>query len=263
MRRLSQLLYLSLLFSINYGAALLDAAAFASDVELSSCIRKEVQDVSAINEYATRTGRGVFFLDADEVLFTTAYEETLDVVHTVRLYPDLEKLIGGIKERGHVVVIMTYNFATAIRQKLKEIGLDVTLFDRILSCEMEGDVMTSKGRLLKGFIAENPFDFGVFIDNFPPFVEDVERVARECALQLYSFICTGYIEMYYRYVYYRLSQLCADIVAGNDVSRKISEISDGIERYKIDISSFKRKYPTFTSFRERIKGLIWPYLTYR
>lgn len=263
MKILSHFLYLFLLFSISCSDAVLDAAALAGDRESSSCIRKEVHDVSAIREHATREGRGVFFLDADDVLFTNKYDEGLEAVCTVRLYPNLEDLIREIKAEGHRVVIMTYNFADTIRKKLQEIDLEESLFDGILSCEMKGDIMTAKGHLLRNFITDNHFDFGVFIDNFPPFVEDVERMAKELAFQLYSFVSTGYIELYYRYVYYRLSTLYDKRRAGDDVSEEISQIAEGLAMHHIDITSFKAFYPTAESFQEGVRGLIWPYLTYK
>lgn len=263
-----------LAFSINYGAegvlekerlpALKSSVFFK--VETRPITTKEISNLMELSEYANREGRGLFLFDADEVLFTQEYDEASDKVCTVRLYSDLEGLIEGIKSRGHAVVIITYNFESAVKDGLKKIGLDEGLFDQILACELKGDAMTAKGRLLKTFIAESgdSFKFGVFVDNFPPFVENVKQAARECGFELYAFIFTGYLNKYYCYVYHRLSKLCEDQLADKEgVEGRVAHIAEGLSKYNIKIESFKRDYSDINAFQESVKGLIWPYLTLR
>ncbi|MCP5322954.1 MAG: hypothetical protein H6492_02995 [Candidatus Paracaedibacteraceae bacterium] len=226
--------------------------------------REEVEDVSAVRKHITREGAGVFLFDADEVLFTYDVRDGGKVVR-VRLYDDIELLVENIKGRDHEVYIVTYNRETVIRDALKEIGLSDTLFDGIISCEMSGDVKTAKGEKLRKFMEDSKkrYDFAVFIDNFPPFVENIEEVAREMELRLYSFIATGYLEKYYyRYVYDYLKKLQADLSESKDVGEKLTRINKSLIKYRIDINQFIETFPKLKPFKTHVKGLIWPYLVY-
>lgn len=226
--------------------------------------RQEVVDISAIRDHVTTPGKKMFFIDADEVLFTSAVSED-GTVSLVPLYPDLGGLLSEIRRNGHKAYIMTYNKAEEISRKLIAVGLSDSYFDGILSCEMQGDLMTAKGDLLKSFVERNgPVPVAVFIDNFPPFVKNVEQVASELGIKLYSYLCTGYIDLYHAYVYHYLQEIADELKNGKDVSEKTKRIQGSLEKYEIDLSSFKETYPTYESFKAWAdeKKLIWPYLTY-
>lgn len=230
----------------------------------SMVVREEVEDISAVKKHIRRPGDGVFWFDADEVLFTYDVRDGGKVVR-VRLYDDIERLIHSIRERGHEVYIVTYNRATVILDALKEIALSEALFNGIISCEMSGDVKTAKGEKLRKFMSdsEKRYDFAVFIDNFPPFVENIEELAQQIGLRLYSFVATGYLEKYYyRYVYDYLKNLQADLSAGRDVGEKLTRIKGSLSKFRINISRFIETFPKLKPFKAHVKGLIWPYLVY-
>jgi predicted phosphatase len=226
--------------------------------------RKNVQDISAIKIHAHSTEKIAFFIDADEVLFTTTIVNGVPTL--VRLYDDLEGVFSEIRKRGHQVFILTYNKAEEIRRKLLVVKLDESYFDGILSCEMQGDILTSKGSLLRKFVKESKTKFGsfVFIDNFPPFVTDVEKVAQELNLKLHSYVCTGYIDLYHKYVYYHLRKLQEGVANGKGYCHELTRIQKSLAKYRIDISRFSEQYPTYESFKRFAvdQALIWPYLTY-
>lgn len=257
---------------ITFGASIHDvrsAELDAIDTEAqakskSSIIRAEVKDISALQTHAESTDSKVFFIDADEVLFTSAVDKSGKVSY-VRLYDHLETLLSQMRQNGHRVFIMTYNTADEIRRKLAAVGLAENYFDGILSCEMQGDVMTAKGDLLKRFVEQNgPVPVAVFIDNFPPFVKNVEQVASELGITLYSYLSTGYIDFYHAYVYHHLQEIQAGLKEGKDVTAKVDRIQESLKKYKIDLSSFKDAFPTYESFKAWAdeNKLIWPYLTY-
>lgn len=234
------------------------------DKSIETFIRNEVKDISALHPIAENKDPMVFFVDADEVLFTSAVDENGNVSY-VRLYDQLEGLLSQIRQNGHRVFIMTYNTADEIRRKLAAVKLEENYFDGILSCEMKGDVMTAKGDLLKRFVNDNqPVQNAVFIDNFPPFVENVEKVAVELGIRLYSFLSTGYIDIYHAYVYHYLQEMQVGLKEGKDVSEKVTRIQKSLDKHKIDIHAFKERFPNYSDFKawaESVK-LIWPYLTY-
>jgi hypothetical protein len=184
----------------------------------------------------------------------------------VRLHDDLEGLFSAIRKTGHSVYILTYNKAEEIRMKLSKVKLAETFFDGILSCEMEGDIMTAKGDLLRRHVAAstNPYDFAVFIDNFPPFVRNVQTVAQEIGLPLHAYLCTGYIPLYHEYVYYHLRKLQEDSSEGCEKNHDMTRIIKRLAKYRIEITRFLEQYPDFESFKRFAteKALIWPYLTY-
>lgn len=230
----------------------------------SIVVREEVEDVGAVRKHITRAGNGIFLFDADEVLFTYDVRDGGKVAR-VRLYDDIELLIQDIREQGHDIYIVTYNRATVILDALKEIALADTLFNGIISCEMSGAIKTAKGDKLRKFMSdsEKRYDFAVFIDNFPPFVENIEEVARQIGLRLYSFIAVGYLEKYYyRYVYDYLKKLQADLSAGRDAGEKLTRIKESLVKYRIDIHRFIETFPKLKPFKVHVKGLIWPYLVY-
>lgn len=226
--------------------------------------QQEVKDVSALKQCISNKGRGVFLIDADEVLFTSDVTPAGEI-EIIRLYEKLEQLISAIRDQGHQVFIVTYNHADVIRTKLQIINLDVKLFNGILSCEMEGDLKTAKGELFKRLIrtSEIPFDFAVFIDNFPPFVENLVQVSRELNVPLHAFIATGYIDIYYRYVYHHLSKLSQALADGDNIGDQFTRIEESLRRYRIDIRKFKESFPELAVFQEQVSGLIWPYLVYK
>ncbi len=224
----------------------------------------EVHNISAIAAHAAESKKGVFLIDADEVLFTTTVVEGAPTL--VRLHDDLEGLFSAIRKTGHSVYILTYNKAEEIRMKLSKVKLSETLFDGILSCEMTGDLMTAKGDLLRRHVAAstNSYDFAVFIDNFLPFVLNVQTVAKELNLPLHSYLCTGYIPLYHEYVYYHLRKLQEDLAVGRDVTALVDRITKSLAKHRIDIATFLTAYPDAASFIKwaQENKLIWPYLTY-
>jgi hypothetical protein len=131
---------------------------------------------------------------------------------------------------------------------------------------MQGDILTSKGDLLKRHMAatEAPYAFAVFIDNFPPFVRNVQNVAKELGLPLHSYLCTGYIDLYHEYVYHHLSKLQEGLAEGRDVKALEERIQKSLAKHRIDITRFTEQYPDFESFKRFAvdQALIWPYLTY-
>ena len=258
MKLLSQLFFVLICFSTSCSGALAEVVSPRSGWT-------EVPNVSAIVVHAEESKKGVFMLDADETLFTTIAGEEGPTL--VRLYDKLEELLGIIRGAGHEVYILTYNKADEIRMKLSKVGLLEKYFNGILSCEMTGDLMTAKGDLLRRHVAatETPYNFVVFIDNFPPFVADVQAVAKELKLPLHSYLCTGYIGLYHEYVYYHLSKLQQEGVAKKtDVTMHVERIAKSLAKYRIDISRFSEQYPTYESFKQFAdeQKLIWPYLTY-
>jgi hypothetical protein len=229
--------------------------------------REVVKDISSLQPHAESNDRKIFFLDADEVLFTSAVDENGKVSY-VRLYNDLEKLLSMMRHNGHQVFIMTYNKAEEIKRKLAAVNLEESYFNGILSCEMQGDIMTAKGDLLQKFVNNNttPVSTAVFIDNFPPFVENVETVADKLGITLYSYLSIGYIDIYHRYVYHYLNELQSGLGADKNeaVTEKVKRIQKSLSKYEIDIHNFKSQFSTFEQFKawaEETK-LIWPYLTY-
>lgn len=267
MKIVYHLLCLFLLFTSNIQAsesALRVSASAASDTSDDAVIREEVRDIAAIEQHITREGKGVFLFDADEVLFTFAVSEDGTAAKLVRLYPTLEALIRNIKSREHQAFIITYNHKTAIQKKLSEIDLDAALFDGIIACEMEGDVKTAKGELFRKHLTESEvgFDFAVFIDNFVPFVDDIERVAREIKIPLFSFVFTGYLDFYRKYVYYYLKTLHIDCKDGKDVADKLAPINKSLVKYGINISTFLEDFSDFDAFSRVTADLTWPYLIY-
>lgn len=225
----------------------------------------EVHNISAIAAHAPESKKGVFLIDADEVLFTTTVADGAPIL--VRLHDDLEGLFSAIRHTGHSVYILTYNKAAEIRMKLSKVGLDETFFDGILSCEMTGDVMTAKGDLLRRHVAESSktYDFAVFIDNFPPFVRNVQTVAQELGLPLHAYLCTGYIPLYHGYVYHHLSKLQKDLAQESDTATALVErIAKSLAKHRIDLDTFLTAYPDAESFIKwaQENELIWPYLTY-
>lgn len=227
--------------------------------------RKNVLDISAIKIHAESIEKIAFFIDADEVLFTTSIVNGIPTL--VRLYDDLEGVFSEIRKQGHQIYILTYNKAAEIRRKLVAVKLDEKYFDGILSCEMQGDILTSKGTLLRKFVKETNNKFGsfVFIDNFPPFVEDVEKVAQELDLNLYSYLSTGYIDLYHEYVYHHLRKLQEGVGKGDaTVTALVERIHKSLAKHGIEIARFKEQYPTYESFKAFAdkEALIWPYLTY-
>lgn len=266
MKHLSSLFFLficSFLLIQDVRSAQLGHVPINASRAMSEVTRKEVSDISAIGEHASNEGKIAFFVDADEVLFTSTV--TAGEVSLVRLYQDLEGLFSVIRQKGHLVYIMTYNTAAEIRRKLKAVNLPELYFNGILSCEMQGDLMTAKGDLLRRFVKQSgEVQTAVFIDNFPPFVENVENVARELGITLYSYLATGYIPTYHNYVYHCLCTIDGELGAGKDVSSKLNRIQKSLEKYELDLSKFKQKFPTFEKFKAWANqvGLIWPYLTY-
>lgn len=227
--------------------------------------RKNVLDISAIKRHAQDSENVVFLIDADEVLFTQKINDD-GSNSLVRLYDDLEGIFSEIRKQGHKLFILTYNKAAEIRRKLLAVKLDEKYFDGILSCEMQGDILTSKGDLLRKLVGESKtkFDSFVFIDNFPPFVKDVENVAKEMNLKLHSYLCTGYIDLYHEYVYHHLSKLQKDSSENREKNNELTRIMKSLAKYHIEISRFLEQYPDFESFKQFAteKKLIWPYLTY-
>ncbi len=231
----------------------------------ASVTRKETPNLFDIKEIlSTQKGKGLFLFDADEVLFTSRVNEEDETVSLVRLYEDLEGILSDIRKKGHSVVIITYNYRATLEARLKAISLDISYFDHILSAEMTGDLYTTKGRILKDYLATSgkSYNFAMFIDNFPPFVRNIEQVCQELNLPVFSFIYTGYLSVYKRYVYTYLKNLQAEIQSGKDVGNRLSRIQKSLKRYNIDILEFKEAYPTYDAFLQRIEDLIWPYLTY-
>ncbi|GEM_PF-2398956 len=225
----------------------------------------DVSDISAILSHAKTPGHGVFLIDADEVLFTSSVNPD-GSISLVRLYSELETLFSAIQNKGHKVYILTYNKADEIRHKLSKVGLDESYFDGILACEMKGDVLTSKGDLLRKHLAALSFsyDFAVFIDNFPPFVRNVQEVAKEFGLPLHSYLCTGYIPFYHQFVYNHLTKLSQSSFGSSDETIELKRIKKSLLKYGIDIATFLKQYPNFNSFKKFAvdQALIWPYLVY-
>lgn len=258
------LLFITITGSILDVRSAVPSVAVGEILSKSSIYRQEVKDISALQTHAESSDPKVFFVDADEVLFTSEVNESGKVSY-VRLYAHLETLLSQIRQNGHRVYIMTYNKAEEIRRKLAAVELAENYFDGILSCEMQGNVMTAKGELLKKFVEQNaPVPVAVFIDNFPPFVENVEQVASDLGITLYSYLSTGYIDIYHAYVYHYLQEIQSGLKEGKDVTEKINRIQKSLEKYKIDLSSFKETFPTYENFKAWADGtkLIWPYLTY-
>lgn len=259
MKLLNYLFCIFVLLSTSCNGALPEVAAHEDRVEWT-----EVQNISAIAAHAPESKKGVFLIDADEVLFTTCVVDESPTL--VRLHDDLEGVFAAVRSRGHSVYILTYNKAEEIRMKLSKVGLAEGFFDGILSCEMTGDVMTAKGDLLRQHIttSTHPYDFAVFIDNFPPFVQNVQNVAKELGLPLHSYLCTGYIPLYHEYVYHHLNKLQNGLAEGGDVKALIDRITKSLAKHRFDVASFSSAFPTLTSFIDwaQKNELIWPYLTY-
>lgn len=228
--------------------------------------RQTVEHIGYIGSNIPSEGKGIICIDADEVLFCTQYNQTSDSEKLVRLYQPLEDLFRRIRELGHKLYILTYNKADTIREKLALVSLDESLFDGIVAAEMTGDVMTAKGVLFRGIISEADTkpDYAVFIDNFPIFVEDVERVATELSLPLYSYHAVGYKGHYKKLVYYRLQKLAQRLADGEDITRDCEKIARGLAKYNISLEGFRERYASFKAFRKAMEGkdLIWPYCTY-
>jgi hypothetical protein len=229
--------------------------------------REVVMDISSLQPHAESKDQKFFFLDADEVLFTSAVDESGKVAY-VRLYNDLEKLLSIMRQNNHQVFIMTYNKAEEIKRKLAAVNLEESYFNGILSCEMQGDILTAKGDLLQKFVNNNTtaVSTAVFIDNFPPFVKNVETVADKLGITLYSYLSIGYIDIYHRYVYHYLNELQSGLSADKKeaVTEKVKRIEKSLNKYEIDIHNFKAQFSTFDQFKvwaDKVE-LIWPYLTY-
>jgi hypothetical protein len=263
MKLLSYLFFVLMSFSYSCNGAQPEVAPV-----IETATWTEVHNISAISAHITKSEKGVFMLDADETLFTTTVVEGAPKL--VRLYDDLEGLLAPIRKAGHKVFILTFNTEEEILRKLSVVGFDVTAIDGILACGMKGDLMTAKGDLLKRHVemmeteTETPYAFAVFIDNFPPFVRNVQNVAKELGLPLHSYLCTGYIDLYHGYVYYHLSKLQKDLAEDSDVAAPVERIQKSLAKYRIDIARFTEQYPTFESFKRFAvdQALIWPYLTY-
>lgn len=259
MKLFTHLLFVLICFSYSCVGALPDVATRGEVVGWT-----EVHNISFITKHAETSQRGVFMLDADETLFTTAVVEGVPTL--VRLHKDLEGVLASIKRAGHDVYVLTYNTEEEVLRKLITVQLDAKAFDGILACGMKGDLMTAKGELLRRHVSTSKtrYDFAVFIDNFPPFVKNVQSVALELGLRLHSYLCTGYIDLYHPYVYHHLSKLQKDSAKGGEVSHELTRITKSLVKYGIEIARFTEQYPTYESFKEFAdrEGLIWPYLTY-
>lgn len=259
--------FICVLISISCISFQLDAQTTDAKSEIAKIKADwiEVSDISAILSHAKTTGRGVFLIDADEVIFTSSANPD-GSVSLVRLYSELEALFFAIRNNGHKVYILTYNKAAEIRRKLAKVGLNESCFDGILACEMRGNVLTSKGDLLRKHLAalSLPYDFAVFIDNFPPFVRNVQAVGKEFGLPLHSYLCTGYIPLYHQFVYSHLSSLCRTSIKTSEKTIELIRIQKSLLKYGIDITKFLEQYPDFESFRKFAvdQALIWPYLVY-
>lgn len=230
--------------------------------------RQTVKSIESIGANVKAAGKAIVCIDADEVLFTTEYVESSGVEQAIRLHKNLEGLLTAIRAAGHKIYILTYNRAETIKSKLASEGINLALdlFDGIVSAEMTGDVMTTKGRLFKRIINEatpRPA-YAIFIDNFPVFVEDVERVAEELSMPLYSYVSVGYKGHYKHLVFHRLRRLAERLKAGEDISIDRKKIEVGLEKYGINLETFLETYPEFGDFKAAISGkdLIWPYCTY-
>lgn len=225
--------------------------------------RKEVNSISELSQFINTPEKGIFFIDADEVLFTWKVDRNTKKVSIIRLYDDLEGLLKQLRCKGHKLYIMTYNHAHVITEKLNAINLSVDMFDGVLACNMKGDLYTSKGKLFKDALKNQAYDFTVFIDNFPVFVEDVERVAAENKVKLYSFVCTGYKAYYHAFVHQHLANLQKKLQKNKkEASGLLHRIQASLKRYAIDIYTFSETYPDVSTLEEKTQDLIWPYLVY-
>lgn len=262
MKTLNSLLScLFLLCSANF------ASAYLAEEELIT--RKEVEHIGALAEYGNKGGRGVFAIDADEVIFTSCVETSTGKVKVVCLYEALEELIRDIRKNGHFVVILTFNHEEAIRDKLKEIGIRKDVFPDIAAWGMKGKLRTNnliraKNILFRHVVSENgPFDFAVFIDNFPLFIKGVEKASSKLGLRLYSLLCTGYLPLYYPYVFHNLQKLQDGLEAKDEeAALKLQRIKRGLEKYGINIRTFRTTYPDLETFKADLPDLIWPYLSH-
>jgi hypothetical protein len=227
-------------------------------------LRREVQNVEAVGACITEDGRGLFCFDADEVLFTYRVNPATGEAELIPLIDDFKDLIRRIESCGHAVVIITYNYAKVIRDKLDQVGIRGTI-PEIIACEMTGDLDTAKGALLESYVEgrDAPFDFWVFIDNFLPFVEDVERVAARRRITLFSFVCCGYLEHYPAYVYWYLARLQEEIKDGAEgTDEKEIRIMNSLRKYNISLIRFREDHPTLKVFLRKTLDLRWPYLVY-
>lgn len=228
-----------------------------------SVSRVDVESIKALERFSETDKKGIFFIDADEVLFTWKVDEKLEGASVVRLYDRLEELFSNLRAKGHKVYIMTYNYQHVIEEKLKDVNLPVDVFDGIIACNMTGDLYTAKGVLFKEFLQDKAYDFTVFIDNFPLFLEDIENVARENNIKLYSFLCTGYKEYYHAYVYFHLKSLQEKLQHNHgDAAKLLDRIEPSLKRYNINVMRFSEDFPSVDTLKEKTPDLIWPYLVY-
>lgn len=226
-------------------------------------IRSHVESIKALEKFINFPGKGIFFIDADEVLFTWKVDKPNSKPKIIRLYDKLEKLLLNLRKCGHKVYIMTYNHKHVIESKLKLINLSKKSFNGIVACNMKGDLYKAKGVLFKKFLQGKTYDFTVFIDNFPLFVKDIEGVARANNIKLYSFLCTGYKKYYHAYVHYHLRSLQEKLRnSTKDSAVLLNRIQSSLRRYKINVRTFSEDFPDVETFKQHTADLIWPYLVY-
>lgn len=248
------------------------------DAEVPPKTIVEVTDVGSVEAYVALEGvgtRGLVIFDADDVMFTKSINPVTGEEKVIRLYEDLEGLIARLKEKGHTVIVLTYNKKAHILDQMAKVGLSEALFDAFVSCNKEGDPYSAKGKAFKEFMRDEraarlltakglpKFDFAVFIDNFDGFCRDMEDAGRELELKLTALHYTAYLEHYYRYIYHFLKQLQQDLEDLTSTEEALAYRAKAEERkgvifqslfkYEISLGEFQRVFPGFEIFREYMR----------